>query len=829
MTSPVITPPPGSDPIYPSVIPNLPPGAPGTTTTTTTTLIPPNPYVTSVGSPIGPAARETLDLAEDTFERQLNVAALAEACRVTYGVDRLGAQLAIAFPYTGSSLLVVAIWGRGPIQGIASLTIGDKTPPATVVATHYLGTTSQSVDSKLVTALAALGITHTDAFAGLAYSVLEFQIGADVGDIAAVITGRLVYDPRDGTQTLGTPSTYKYSDNPALALADLITNTTYGWGQSIDWTSVTAAANACDALVSGEKKRLIGYTLSSRNSAQAWVDILRAHAGCYVVRSGAQFKLVPDAAASSVYTFTKAKLVPPITWAMRPVEQRPNVVEISYTDISATPWQKRTAVYPTNGLPPGGQELRFSRREMSGVQRYSQALREAIELINHCELEALTQGWQSWLESTPYEVGDVVTINDGGLSAGIAFRILTREWVRKGLWKFTGQKYDPAAFDSSAVAAPTTSNTTLPSPNSPPAVTGLTLTEVVEAPGPGGMPSSSISCACTAVSWPFLTGYVWYAYADDGTLLDQATTVGPAWRTRALSAPRVCTVYVKARSSVAIATGYGSASITLSGATQSLTLLTSTRVFSAGSSLLNYEAYTLYPGDPYFRVAPIPGINLTFAQQFATDTISAATGSVLAHNRSIASQYRTGNYAKTAAIDLGARKAFTVAVTGGPAANDTDRLIGFEAADSLGGPWTFGKGTVCTLTGRYVRMVVAPRDDPPTYTFPDGGTVLGPAPWVYTFGQADFGASTISVYGQTVEETDTATTSASGPVTVTLANKYAALRDLQVTAVQSGGTAVVTGDAISLSTTLANTFQINATVSGARVAVPVRWSFKGAL
>jgi hypothetical protein len=64
---------------------------------------------------------------------------------------------------------------------------------------------------------------------------------------------------------------------------------------------------------------------------------------------------------------------------------------------------------------------------------------------------------------------------------------------------------------------------------------------------------------------------------------------------------------------------------------------------------------------------------------------------------------------------------------------------------------------------------------------------------------------------------------------VTLANKYAAMRDLQITALQSAGTAVVNADAISLSTTLANTFQINATVSGTRVAVPVRWNFKGAL
>ena len=111
------------------------------------------------------------------------------------------------------------------------------------------------------------------------------------------------------------------------------------------------------------------------------------------------------------------------------------------------------------------------------------------------------------------------------------------------------------------------------------------------------------------------------------------------------------------------------------------------------------------------------------------------------------------------------------------------------------------------LYGRYVRLVAFPRNiaNP---TFPDGETALSIPPYIATVQQQDFGAATISVYGQTVEETGTATTSASGPVTVTLANKYAALRDLQVTAMQSGGTAVVTADAISLSTTLTLTVPV---------------------
>ena len=347
-------------------------------------------------------------------------------------------------------------------------------------------------------------------------------------------------------------------------------------------------------------------------------------------------------------------------------------------------------------------------------------------------------------------------------------------------------------------------------------------------------PPSSISATVTAVTWPFLSKYVWYAYDQAGNLIDEAETVGPSWRSIAFSAPRVVTVYCKARSTLAIASGYASASITLSGSTSSLTLLTSTRVYSAGASHAKYDAYTLYPGDPYLRVSPNDGaFDVSVASQYASDSISTATDSFITHNRFLSSPERLTCYAKAAAIDLGVSKSFTVALTGAPtSATLYDGLYpatGFEAADSLGGPWSFALGTTVVLSGRYVRLVVFPRNLAIPVSFPDGEPTLSIPPYIATVQQQDFGAATISVYGQTVEETDTVTTSASGAITVTLANKYAALRDLQVTAVQSGGTAVVTADAISLSTTLANTFQINATVSGARVAVPVRWSFKGAL
>jgi len=559
---------------------------------------------TPPASTITNTPRETLDKVNDTFERQLTVAARTDVCRVTYGTDRIGAQISTAIAYGASSVLLVCLWGRGDIQALSSLTIDNVAPPATVVATNYLGTTAQTVDAKLVSAFGALGITHTDALTGIAYTVLELQPGADIGDVNITVQGRKIYDPRDGTQTLGTPSTYKYSDNPALALADLITNTTYGLGAAIDWTTVTTAANACDALVSGEKKRLIGLTLDDRKSAEEWVDVLRAHAGCWVVRSGSVYKLVPDAVASSVMTFNKADIIKGTNkWSMVDTDNAPNVVEITYTNTSVIPWATATAVYPANGVPPSGEDLRLSRRAYPGVQRYSQALREAIEFFNQSRLCSLTEEWGCYTPALTIEPGDVITLNNGGLSGGIQYRALSKPMLRKGRFTIKGRKYDPAAYDSSAVAAPSSANTTLPSAGTPPTVASLTLTEEAVSVAAGALPLSKIRATWPGVSYPFFLGYKVVIKNAAGVTVDEGTTTGTSYLSAALNAFATYTVTVQVYSSVAIGATVSGTITLVSLGIESLATVWSQAITSAtGWTFVKTEAYKLWPGDTALRI-----------------------------------------------------------------------------------------------------------------------------------------------------------------------------------------------------------------------------------
>ena len=117
----------------------------------------------------------------------------------------------------------------------------------------HLGAPGQAADADLVSAFGSYTTNHKGT--GLAYISTHWLMKDDSQAtwdkytpqaIKALVKGRKVYDPRT--------STTAYSDNPALCLADYLTNTTFGMSISssrIDWDSVEAAANACDALVTG--------------------------------------------------------------------------------------------------------------------------------------------------------------------------------------------------------------------------------------------------------------------------------------------------------------------------------------------------------------------------------------------------------------------------------------------------------------------------------------------------------------------------------------------------------------------------------------------------
>ncbi len=192
-----------------------------------------------------------------------------------------------------------------------------------------LGTYNQSVNPNMLLLSGINGIiTASDTFKGIAHlSVLlvhdanKYPSGPP--NISAKVKGRKVYDPRNGAHSLTNPATWTWSNNAALCVADYLRGCPmesaagvvirpYGVqasDASIDWASVTTAANICDESVSvlggGNEARYtcngsIDSDVSPKNALQSLISSMAGH----VAWSGGQWKIFAGAYRTPTVTFT---------------------------------------------------------------------------------------------------------------------------------------------------------------------------------------------------------------------------------------------------------------------------------------------------------------------------------------------------------------------------------------------------------------------------------------------------------------------------------------------------------------------------------------------
>jgi hypothetical protein len=194
---------------------------------------------------------------------------------------------------------------------------------------RYVGTDTQTVDYKLATAKPAQWTT-AHAGKGIAYIALTYQYDEEVyrtgkPELTCLVQGKKVYDPRlDSTRTGGSgsqrvtdPSTYAYSSNPALCLADYLISNRLGLGEDatrIDWALVMDAADICDELVNlpgstTQKRYTCNVALTATDRFEDNIKVLaQAMAGvCYY--SGGLWRIYAGAWSSSAFTLTDADLV----------------------------------------------------------------------------------------------------------------------------------------------------------------------------------------------------------------------------------------------------------------------------------------------------------------------------------------------------------------------------------------------------------------------------------------------------------------------------------------------------------------------------------------
>lgn len=178
---------------------------------------------------------------------------------------------------------------------------------------------NQTTSDSVLTAASAFW-TSTHVLNDIAYMRVKLTWDEDrkkfpqgVPNVSAVIKGKKLYDPRTGTTA--------WSQNPALALRDYLTNDYYGLGApsgEMDATSWEAAADACDEQVTldagGTHDRYhCDGVLDTANSIKSNIEALTACMGGRIAYMGGKYYVQAAEYHAPTITIDETMMVGPIT------------------------------------------------------------------------------------------------------------------------------------------------------------------------------------------------------------------------------------------------------------------------------------------------------------------------------------------------------------------------------------------------------------------------------------------------------------------------------------------------------------------------------------
>jgi hypothetical protein len=346
-------------------------------------------------------------------------------------------------------LNVLGVIGHGEIQGVATVELdGRGYLPIDLNGQVYVGTETQGVDPSSFVAYASAGIAFADAMPGIAY--IRFSLAPNLPinafpNISATVSGRKVRDPRIGQVV--------YSSNPALCLADFITNDKFGAGKLVDEPSLIEAANFCDDVIDGEPRKQLALAFVEAQKVEDIIAHMQAYTGCALWERGGVYYFRPLRKEVPTRTIGYANMVQKSLRVSRAkMREIPTDVGIAYTDISVPEnFQTLRQYAPPVSIGPGRRESVLA---LPGITRPAQAARDALERRNHFVISTTDLSWSAFDEGMELTQAEVVLVDlpDYGIYA--PFRLTRVADQGFGRWAVAAESYADSIYDGEAVVAP---------------------------------------------------------------------------------------------------------------------------------------------------------------------------------------------------------------------------------------------------------------------------------------------------------------------------------------------------------------------------------------
>lgn len=549
---------------------------------------------------------------------------------------------------------------------------------------RYTGTDSQTVDYILTTAN-PFQWTSAHRGRGVAYIALQYQFDPNVykngkPEVTCLVQGAKVYDPRldstqttipgAGTQRVNDSTTWTYSTNPALCLANFMISGRYGMEEEtgrIDWDLVADAADICDENVSipggtTQKRYTVNCVLETSDTFESNIELLVGAMNGVCYYSGGKWRIFAGAWSASQFSLSEADLVNSgidVVTAY-PYKERWNSVRGSFMDASrnyqlvefepvsissyvtadgGTVWKDITIPTCTNQYEAQRTAILIARRSRNG---------QAITV--RC-------GMSAW-KIRPYETG-TVSISELGWSS---------KTVRCESWRFDPQGFvelvlreeassdwsDPATTDyitPGTITAPTPGTYT---PEAPSNLTAVGLTGFIQFSwtAPSVVPTGAVYQLWEyTASTPFSSATLIWTGASTSTVISKSDTTTRYYWVRLLTTDGSASATNPSSTGLAAAVSGISTTLNATASPSSLSKTGTTASITTASTTVTPTGGTT----PYTYA----WVRNSGSTSIAVDSASAATttftGTSLASGTTYSAVFRctvTDNVAATKTVDV---------------------------------------------------------------------------------------------------------------------------------------------------------------------------------
>ena len=563
---------------------------------------------------------------------------------------------------------------------------------------RYTGTDSQTVDYILTTAFPSQW-TSNHRGRGVAYVALQFEFDQNVykngkPEVTILVQGAKVYDPRldstqttipgSGTQRVNDSTTWTYSTNPALCLANYLISTRLGMAEDttrIDWDLVADAADICDENVSipgstTQKRYTCNVVLETSDGFQQNIETLTEAMNGVCYYSSGKWRMFAGAWSASQFSLSESDLVNSgleVTTAYA-YNERWNSVRGSFVDPARNYQAVEFEPIVVSSYVTADGEQAFRDLPQPACTNQYEAQRNAILMARQSRngvSVVMRCGMSAW-KIRPFETG-TVTLSELGWSS---------KTVRCESWRFDPQGFvelvlreeassdwsDPATTDyitPGTITAPTPGTYT---PAAPTNLTAVGLTGFIQFSwtAPSVVPTGAVYQLWEHTSsTPFSSATLIWTGASTSTVIAKSDTTTRYYWVRLLTTDGSASATNPSSTGLAAAVSGISTTLNATASPSSLSKTGTTASITTASTTVTPTGGTT----PYTYA----WVRNSGSTSIAVDSASAATttftGTSLASGSTYTAVFRctvTDNVAATKTVDVNVeiiRSAFTASAS----------------------------------------------------------------------------------------------------------------------------------------------------------------------